>query len=509
MRLRARLLLFFQGALALVLAGFSVSLYLLAFRHLHHQVDERLDSALNTLAAAAEVNQAGVEWEPQERSLRFGRRAVEGGFLWRVSDDAGRRVDGSAPSPDAERVLDERPDSPPPTRRPVMVTDRSGSSWRISYRRLTPSDQPRVGSAPAESERSVEGQIFPSLWLAAGVSLDGVYKTLNQLALVLAGLSLALWLTMMALGGRLCRRALRPVTVMADAAHGIGGEHLDRRLPPTGTGDELEDLGRSFNALLDRLHESFERQRRFTGDASHQLRTPLTTMQGNVDLALRQKRAPEEYERTLVLVQRKARQMRAIIDALLFLARADAESLHPELVPMDLAPWLEEFLRSRHDSRSDSAVRLEIDTQGPFLVRAHPSLLGDLLENLLENAGKYSAPGTPVLVLLGRDQSTTTITVRDRGIGITEADLPHVFEPFYRSQVARDRGMAGVGLGLSIAMRLARSLGATLEVRSQPGEGSAFTIRFPADVGTGGAKESVRQITDNGLVRWSARRAQG
>ena len=186
--------------------------------------------------------------------------------------------------------------------------------------------------------------------------------------------------------------------------------------------------------------------------------------------------------------------MRSIIEALLFLARADAESLHPEVVPMDLASWLDEHLRARHDARRGSDVTLEIGSQGAFFVRAHPSLLGDLLENLLDNAGKYSQPGTPILVLLDRDDSTTTttITVRDRGIGIDDADLPHLFEPFYRSPVARARVATGLGLGLSIAMRLARSLGATIEAKSEAGAGSSFTIRFQsADHATGDEDMSI------------------
>jgi signal transduction histidine kinase len=482
MRLRTRLLLFFQGALAVVLVGFSSSLYLLASRHLHHQADERLDSALNTLAAAAEVNQSGVEWEPAERSLSFGRRAVEGGLLWRVSDDTGQRVDGSGPGPDAERLLDVPPGASAPTRRPVTVNDRSGSRWRVMHRRLSASYQREIGPATEEANPSVGGRIFPSLWLGAAVALDGVHETLNRLALVLTGLSFGLWLAMLTLGGRLCDRALKPVSAMASAAREIGGDHPDRRLPLPATQDELEDLGRSFNALLDRLQESFERQRRFSGDASHQLRTPLTAMLGNVDLALKQRRTLDEYERTLALVQRKARQMRGIIEALLFLARADAESLHPELERMDLAPWLEAYLRCRHDVERGSDVRLEIGPAGPFLVRAHPSLLCDLLENLLENAGKYSETGTPIVVHLGRDATSTSITITDLGIGIDEADMPHLFEPFYRSQAARGRAATGVGLGLSIALRLAQSLGATIEVTSRLGEGSSFHVGFPSEV---------------------------
>ena len=159
---------------------------------------------------------------------------------------------------------------------------------------------------------------------------------------------------------------------------------------------------------------------------------------------------------------------------------------------MDLRSWLEEFLGSRHDACRGSDMRSEIGPGGQFLVRGHPSLLGDLLENLLENASKYSEPGTPIVVRLARDDEATSITVSDRGIGIDVADLPHLFEPFYRSQAARGRAAAGVGLGLSIALRLARSLGATIEARIQPGGGSSFTIRFPSqEAGAGGERSTL------------------
>lgn len=474
MRLRTRLLMFFQGALAVVLAGFSISLHAMASKYLLRQADERLDSALNTLAAATEIHPTGVEWEPEERSLRFNRRALEGGLVWRVADGEGRRIDGSGL--EAERPLDLPPGVPAPAGRPLTLDDRGKGRWRVMRRRLVPSDGRTIAAAPPEEGGTAAGRFHPELWLSAGVSLDRIRETLDRLSIALAGLSAGLWLAMMVLGGRLCRRALKPVSAMADAAHDIGGEDLDRRLPPPGTGDELEELGRSFNALLDRLQESFERQRRFTGDASHQLRTPLTTMLGNVDLALKQPRTPEEYVRTLTLVQAKARQMRGMIESLLFLARADAESVRPRLEPMDLRAWLEDFLASRPDTSRCSDIRVEVGDDGPFVARAHPALLGDLLESLLENAEKYSEPGTPIVVRLANDRGSPSIAVVDRGIGVDADDLPRLFEPFYRSRAARRRAAAGVGLGLSIALRLARALGTALEASSRPSEGSSFRI---------------------------------
>src|SRR5437763_732045 len=138
-------------------------------------------------------------------------------------------------------------------------------------------------------------------------------------------------------GRRLCRRALRPLTGMAAAARAISADDLGRRLPPAGTGDEVDDLGRAFNELLARLQESFERQRRFTGDASHQLRTPLAAMLGQVEVALRRERPPEEYQRVLTLVHKQSAKLREIVEMLLFLSRADAEAKRPQLEALDLA----------------------------------------------------------------------------------------------------------------------------------------------------------------------------
>jgi signal transduction histidine kinase len=483
MRLSTRLMVFFLGSLALVLAGFSGSLYLLAWKYLHRQADERLEAALNTLVAAAEVNEAGVEWEPAERKLSFGRRTVEGPFFWQVSDGLGHRVDGSlagagddaAPPPGA--VSGGRPGA---GTRPWSVVDARGRTWRVMLRRLSGPAQPQPpGGGPAEAQ----GRIYESLEFRAATSLEGVDATLRNLAVSLAGLSSGVWALALVSGRRLCRRALRPVSAMAEAAHAIEGDEPGRRLPAPDTQDELGELGRSFNALLDRLQESFERQRRFTGDASHQLRTPLTAVQGQVDLALRRDRTPEEYRRVLSVVQRRVRHLRQIVEALLFLARADAESLRPGLTPMDLASWAEEHLRSWPDARRapDLSLALSPDPGGPFWVRAHPSLLAELVNNLLDNACKYSAPGTPIVVRLGRRGREVMLSVEDRGAGISPREVPHLFEPFYRSEAARHQGVGGVGLGLSVALRLAGALGGTIDVESEQGRGSAFTVRLPAE----------------------------
>lgn len=477
MTLTARLSWFSLGALAAVLAGFSVSLYLLARTYLERQAEDRLEATLNTLVAAAEVGPGGVEWEPKERHLPLGREPGNGLLLWAVTDAAtGQRVDGTQ-SPAVEELLAHAAGA----EGDAVEVAWQGQAWRVGQRRLRA--LPRSGAPaaePAAHEQSQAEQRYDALRITAGVSLEPVRATLRNLAVALVGVAAGLWLLAALAGRALCRRALLPVTRMASAAQAMSAADRGRRLPAPGTGDELEELGRAFNGLLDRLHESFERQRRFTGDASHQLRTPLTAMLGQVEVALRRPRPPEEYQRVLTAVRDQALHLRRIVEMLLFLARADAEARLPDLETVDLAAWLGEHLRTWSGHARAADLRLECSPGGPFTVAVQPPLFGQLLDNLLENACKYSAPGTPIVVRLGREKDLVAVTVEDQGSGIASEDLPHVFEPFYRSAQARRLGLGGVGLGLAVAQRVAGAFGGSLGVESTPGQGSRFSVRLPA-----------------------------
>jgi signal transduction histidine kinase len=268
---------------------------------------------------------------------------------------------------------------------------------------------------------------------------------------------------------------------MAQTARQITAADLARRLPEAGTGDELQDLGRAFNDLLGRLQESFERQRRFTGDASHQLRTPLTALLGQLDVALRRERGPEEYRRVLSTVQGQASNLTRIVEGLLFLSRADAESLAPALGRLEVRAWLNEHLSSWAAHSRAADLRRDFVGDCPVWVQTHCPLLAQALDNLLENACKYSDTGSPVTVHLWQHGGEVCVAVEDHGRGIDAADVPHVFEPFYRSPQARQLGVAGVGLGLAIAARIVKALGGRVEVQSEIGRGSQFTMHLPAE----------------------------
>ena len=315
--------------------------------------------------------------------------------------------------------------------------------------------------------------------MAVGEPLAPFEASLRNVALILAGLSTGIWLLAAAVGRRLCNQALFPVTRMAKAACVMTATNRDHRLPSPGTGDELDVLAGSFNGLLDRLHQEFERQKRFTCDASHQLRTPLTALLGQIEVARRRDRTAEEYERVLDEVHGEAVRLRQIVESLLFMARAETEAERPKLQPLELVSWVHEHLRewSNHERAAD--LQENVQTDAPMWVRVHPHLLGQLLDNLLDNSCKYSSPGTPIHVCLGVNTIWVALAVQDRGWGLAAQDRSHVFEPFFRSAEARLRGLSGVGLGLAVVQRIAAVFAGTISVDSELGQGSRFVLRLP------------------------------
>jgi signal transduction histidine kinase len=279
---------------------------------------------------------------------------------------------------------------------------------------------------------------------------------------------------------------------MAESARAMRAADLGQRLPNTGTHDELEELSLAFNGLLDRLQESFQRQERFTGDASHQLRTPLTAMLGQIEVALRRDRPPEEYQRVLKLIDGQASRLREILEMLFFLAHADAEARFPHLENLNLSDWLSEYFESW--SGHPRAADLRVDNRASHLltVKVHPSLLGQLIDNLMENACKHSQPGTAITVRLWNEPNLACLSVEDAGCGILPEDLTHIFEPFYRSSHARGLGIGGVGLGLSVAQRIAVVFGGCISVTSELAKGSSFLLQLPL-VGTPAPSTTVSE----------------
>ena len=334
------------------------------------------------------------------------------------------------------------------------------------------------GQVMLPSDRTYRG---PGLTIRVGLPWHPVAAFLRQLAWTLLGVSAGLWGIGALLSRVVCRRAIRPVVEMASCARRLRGDQPGQLLPVAPSGDEVEDLGHSFNDLLTRLQEALQKQQRFAGDASHQLRTPLTAVLGQVEVALRQERSSEEYQRVLQIVRRRAGEMRQMVELLLFLARMPERSEPPDTRNVNLADWLEEQRRrwEEHPRAADISWPHR-DAETGWEIRTQPALLGQLLENLLDNACKYSEVGSPIRVNIERRPHGVTLSVADEGVGVSKEDLPHIYDPFYRSEEARRLGRPGVGLGLTVAKRIVAVLGGELRMDSQPGRGSRFRIDLPA-----------------------------
>lgn len=464
MTLTNRLTLFFISTQVVVLAAFSMTLNVLARNHLNDQLDAHLSTTMDTLVALAEIEPDGLDWEPELRRLPA---HLEGDPpVWAIFDETGTRIDGSH-SP-INTLADFASPSPTPAREMHRVVW-SGSDWRVARQTLVFPDPGAIRSSPGRERHQI--LVFVTAWPVAPMQTE-----LRTLTWGLAGLSSVVWLLSGIAARWVCRRALSPVSRMTEAAKRISADALGDRLPVPAAHDELHELAGSFNDLLTRVQDSFERQRRFTGEASHQLRTPLTAMLGQMEVALRRDRDPDEYRRVLATAIAQAERLRQIVESLLFLARADSESELQGLETISLENWLSRYLIetwATHPRFGD--IRVETTGHKQTAVCTQPVLLGQAVGNLLDNALKYSPPGSLVRIQLLQHSDEVIIAVEDQGPGIPPDELDRVFEPFFRSSESRRLGIPGVGLGLAVTARIASALGGRVN-GSRTHTGARFEI---------------------------------
>jgi signal transduction histidine kinase len=478
MTLVNRVSAFFLAALAATLGVSSAMFYFTSRRHLQHEFDARLDAALNPIVAAIEAEPGGVKWQPAEHEMGLDAADGPDAARWVVVDEQSRIVAQShnlqASDSDDAKLL--RFAARGRTGRLPADGDVHDSikvaRWRVKQHRVVapPANADDVDDEPRSDDE------FDELTVTVGKFPAGLDADLRRLAWQATLLPLVTWLAAAAAGRQFVRRALAPVGIMAKKARTMAGGALAERLPVSATGDELAEFGEAFNSLLDRRQRAFEEQRRFTGDAAHQLRTPLTVLGGQIDVALRRDRDADEYRRTLGVLHDEVAEMRKIVDSLLFIARADGDAALPDREPIALDQWLPKYLERWNDNPRRGDLSLELGT--PATISASAPLLAQLLDNLVSNACKYSPPGTPITIAAGGVDGAATIAVTDRGPGIAPADQAAVFEPFIRTAEARQRGVAGTGLGLAIAARIASALGGRITLASAPGSGSTFAVHF-------------------------------
>ena len=321
-----------------------------------------------------------------------------------------------------------------------------------------------------------------SLQLEIGSSLEAIDHTLDLLKILLFSLVPVVIVVACAGGAWLSRRALKPVDEITTAARTIGIGNLSLRLRTPQTGDELQRLTEVWNVMLGRLEGAVKTLSQFAADASHELRTPLAVIRTSAELALRRARTPESYRESLREISDEAERMTRLVEDLLFLARNDARESEMPMATVDVSVLLHDVAGEVGSLADVRGVGIRITGHGvagePALTHGNEAALRRLFLVLLDNAIKYSRAGSEVVVAVEQEEPRIAVTIQDFGIGISRADLPHIFKRFYQADPARADG--GFGLGLSLAETIAQAHGASLDVRSEEGAGSTFEVVFRA-----------------------------
>lgn len=301
---------------------------------------------------------------------------------------------------------------------------------------------------------------------------------LRGFALKLSGLGLGVVAAGLVGGHFIARRATRPLRAIGEAARRVADGGWHERIPAERAPAEVEDLRVVLNDSFDRIADAYERQRRFTADASHELGTPVAIVLAKTQHALSRPRSAEEYAAALAACQRAGERMKALNRQLLDLASCDASTAPARRVECDLAELAREAIAQVAPHAEERQAKID-ETLEPIPSRVDPLGLGQVLINLLNNALAHNRPGVRVRVSLRREDEHAVFSVGDDGAGIPADALPQLFERFYRADSARTHDKRGAGLGLAIAQQIVRLHEGTISAANRAEGGAVFTVRLP------------------------------
>ncbi|MDD5209343.1 MAG: heavy metal sensor histidine kinase [Elusimicrobiales bacterium] len=478
---RFRITLWYAAALAVTLALFSVVVY----NNLERSLDENLDQLLAVRAeGVADALEAYLETERIEVG-RYSASAAKGGAFFKIAPELVRLhtedpkqaavelriLDASGAELENSRGSAGAPELPDRTLKDALKGNAVYDTIKISQ-----------GEGPEATYRSYA---TPASGTGGAVYIVQAYRStyhtqfaLKKLRVMMAAMVPLIVLLTGAFGMFFARVALRPVANMARTLRQITAENLSLRIKPPETRDEIRELADLFNAMLARLEDSFLSERRFIQDVSHELKTPLTILKGELEVALKKARSVGEYTAVLQSNLEETEKMSKIVGDLLTLARFDNREVRLERSRVNLKTLLGGAAGSLSGLAEKSGASIELSRAADSIeVEADQGQLGRLFLNLLDNALKYGGPGGKIKVNISMEAGRPAVSVSDSGPGIPAGDLPHIFKRFYRADSSRSS--SGFGLGLAIAKSIADAHGAEIKAESPPGQGSTFTVIFP------------------------------
>lgn len=476
---RVRLTAWYVFLLATILVGFSILVYVSMERSLYRDLDESLQAKADQIEAAIRIVPGGfsITAEGIDHPRLMGRTyappaPVSMPFV--ILDMSESIKASSGPS---SKILPIGPD----VIDPAIHGDSLIGTLKVGNRETL-----RFLSAPLEVNGKQVGVAV------VGRSLYQLESTLTRLRLVLGSLIVGALILAGMSGYLMAWRALAPIDAITRAARKITAKDLGLRLNFQGVDDEVGRLARTFDEMLARLDEQFQRERQFTADVSHELRTPLSIIRSAADIVMRDpKPTLEGYRAALHSVRDEATRLSSIVDDLLFFARADFHQVRLNIAPIDMNSLMGDVfdygVKLASPKGIDIDYTLESTGQENIVVNGDTAHLMRMFINLIDNAVKYTPPGGKVRIEVRSEDKLVHVIIADTGMGIPEEDIPRIFDRFYRGDSSRARTVSGneadkasgVGLGLAIAKTIAELHGGSITVKSMPGEGSAFRVTMP------------------------------
>jgi signal transduction histidine kinase len=452
MSIRLRLTAWYVLTLAVALGAVAFALVLVFRTAMERQQDDELAARAAQVVSALQVEDSGLALHGQSGDESL----VVGGEFVGLYDASGKLVDSSAAPPQAAAAIGSFA---------ATTATRSWTTLTSGAERL------RVLAVPLTDGTRRVGTV------AIVRSIAPIEAAQRQLLGIL-GLTLPLAVAIAAIGGYvLAYRALRPVEQLRLAAEDYGAKDLSRRLAPREMrNDELGRLARTLDAMLDRVAAAVEQQRRFTGDASHELRTPIATVLADASLSLERSRSADDYRATIARIESEAARMARIVEGLLVLARADVRAAPTTSEAVDVGVMLGTSVGRVTPRAAERGVRIETRVAPGIILADRDAGLERVFDNLLDNALRYAPAGSAIEIEAAISGPMARVAVVDHGPGVPSGERTRVFERFHRSPGAAG---PGAGLGLSIARSIVEGHGGHMDLAETPGGGATFIVELP------------------------------
>lgn len=325
-------------------------------------------------------------------------------------------------------------------------------------------------------DRKLSGKNFSELWIRGIAPLKETTSQLIDIAVYLAAFLPFLIIIILLCGYFAAKGIIRPIKKIEETTTSItDGNNLSLRIADTGGRDELAALSGNFNKMLNRLETSFEMEKRFASDASHELRTPVSVILAQAEFSLEKERQPEEYIDSLEVIKRQGKRMNQLIGNMLSYTRLEQRIDNYPFEKLDFSVLVSDLCSDMTPLRIND-ISLEYNVEPGIMINGNAELLARMLQNLLENAYKYGRQGGNTKVTLSLQGNNIKLLVEDDGIGIAEDQLEQIFDRFFR--VSNKTSITGSGLGLSIVKKIVDMHGGNIDVSSREGLGTTFTIIF-------------------------------